>query len=105
MTARTPRRTLETTVATPAQIPFDAILAGQTPMIFKGLARDWPLVQAGLKSAQAARDHIRAHDRGGRVVGYLGDPAIKGRFFYDEGRTGLNFKAERAPLEDFLRRL
>jgi hypothetical protein len=105
MTAPTPRRTLETTVATPAEIPFDAILAGQTPMVFKGLVRDWPLVQAGLKSAQAARDHIRAHDRGGRVVGYLGDPAIKGRFFYDEGRTGLNFKAERAPLEDFLCRL
>ena len=44
MTAPTPRRTLETTVATPAEIPFDAILAGQTPMVFKGLVRDWPLV-------------------------------------------------------------
>jgi hypothetical protein len=105
MTISTARRTLETTVATPAEIPFDAILAGQAPMVFKGLARDWPLVQAGLRGAQAARDYLRAHDGGGRVVGYRGDPAIKGRFFYDESRTALNFKAERAPLEDFLRHL
>ena len=105
MTALTARRTLETTVAQPAGIPFDAILAGQTPMIFKGLARDWPLVRAGLDSSQAARDYIRAHDQGGRVVGYTGDPAIKGRFFYDETLTAMNFKAERAPLETFLCRL
>ncbi len=105
MSALVARRTLETTVATPADIPFDAILAGQTPMVFKGLARDWPLIQAGLNGAQAARDYLRAYDEGGRVVGYLGDPAIRGRFFYDETRTGLNFKAERAPLGAFLDRL
>ncbi|WP_297506542.1 cupin-like domain-containing protein [uncultured Caulobacter sp.] len=105
MTALTARRTLETTVGSPAEIPFDAVLSGQTPMVFRGLARDWPLVQAGLTSSQAARDYIRAHDRGGRVVGYLGDPAIKGRFFYDETRAAMNFKAERAPLADFLARL
>lgn len=105
MTAITARRTLETTVATAAEIPFEAVLAGQTPMLFKGLARDWPLVQAGLQSGQAARDYIRAHDRGGRVVGYTGDPAIGGRFFYDDTRTAMNFKAERAPLETFLQRL
>lgn len=105
MTALTARRTLETTVATPAQIPFDAVLAGQTPMVFRGLARDWPLVRAGLESSQAARDYIRAHDQGGRVVGYSGDPSIRGRFSYDETLTAMNFKAERAPLEAFLRRL
>lgn len=105
MGALVARRTLETTVATPAEIPFDAVLAGQTPMLFKGLVRDWPLVQAGLKSSQAARDYIRAHDQGGRVVGYSGEPSIKGRFFYDETLTAMNFKAERAPLETFLQRL
>jgi hypothetical protein len=105
MTAITTRRTLEATVATPAEIPFDAVLAGQTPMLFKGLVRDWPLVQAGLRSGQAARDYIRAHDRGGRVVGYLGEPSIEGRFFYDDTCKAMNFKAERAPLEAFLQRL
>lgn len=105
MGALVARRTLETTVATPAEIPFDAVLAGQTPMLFKGLVRHWPLVQAGLQSSQAARDYIRAHDQGGRVVGYSGEPSIRGRFFYDDTCTAMNFKAERAPLETFLQRL
>ncbi len=105
MSALTARRTLETAVATPADIPFDAILAGQTPMLFKGLVRDWPIVQRGLESSQAARDYIRAHDQGGRVVGYSAAPEIRGRFFYDETCTAVNFKAERAPLETFLSRL
>ena len=105
MSAITARRTLEATVATAAEIPFQAVLAGQTPMLFKGLARDWPLVLEGLKSSQAARDYLRGHDRGGRVVGYTGDPSIQGRFFYDASLTVMNFKAERAPLETFLQRL
>lgn len=105
MTAITARRTLEMRVATAAEIPFQAVLAGQTPMLFKGLARDWPLVKEGLKSSQAARDYIRAHDQGERVVGYTGDASIQGRFFYDDTLTAMNFKAERAPLETFLQRL
>ena len=99
------RRTIEATVGAPNEIPFEAIMAGQTPMIFKGLARDWPLVRAGLESAQAARDYIRAHDRGVPVVGYVGEPAIGGRFFYDDSLAGLNFKAGRAPLDVFLSRI
>lgn len=105
MTAITARRTMEATVATAAEIPFAAVLAGQKPMLFKGLAGEWPLVLEGLKSSQAARDYLRAHDQGGRVVGYSGDPSIQGRFFYDDTRTAMNFKAERAPLETFLQRL
>ena len=105
MIAITQRRTLETTVTTAGEIPFDAVLAGQTPMVFKGLARDWPLVRAGLESDQAARDYIRAHDQGGRVVGYTGAPSIGGRFFYDDTLTAMNFTAERAPLETFLSRI
>ncbi len=105
MTAITARRTLETKVASAVEIPFDAVLAGQTPMLFKGLAGDWPLVREGLKSSQAVRDYLRAHDQGGRVVGYSGDPSIQGRFSYDDTLTAMNFKAERAPLEIFLQRL
>ena len=33
---------------TPAEIPFDDILAGQRPTIFRGMARDWPLVREGM---------------------------------------------------------
>lgn len=99
------RKVIETTVASARDIPFDAVLQGQTPMIFKGLARDWPLVRKGLEAPRAAMDYLRANDRGGRLLAYVGEPAIKGRFFYDDSRTAMNFRAERAGLDDILRRI
>jgi hypothetical protein len=99
------RKVLETTVASPRDIPFEAVLQGQTPMVFKGLAQDWPLVRAGLESAKAAMAYLSSHDRGGRLLAYVGEPEIKGRFFYDDSRTAMNFRAERAGLGDILQRI
>ena len=99
------RRVLEATVASPGDIPLAAVIEGQTPMIFRGLARDWPLVRAGLDSVEAAMSYLLSQDRGGPLLVYVGDPAIKGRFFYDERCTGLNFRTERAGLGEILARI
>lgn len=99
------RKVLETTVASPRDIPFEAVLQGQTPMVFKSLTHDWPLVRAGLESAKAAMAYLSSHDRGGRLLAYVGEPEIKGRFFYDDSRTAMNFRAERAGLGDILQRI
>lgn len=99
------RKVLETTIPSARNIPFEAVLQGQTPMIFKGLARAWPLVQAGLESPRAAMDYLQANDGGGRLLAYVGQPEIKGRFFYDDSRTSMNFRAERAALSDILQRI
>ncbi|WP_010546226.1 transcription factor jumonji jmjc domain-containing protein [Sphingomonas elodea] len=40
----------------PDAIPFGQLLAGQVPVILKGVAAHWPLVQAGQHSADAAMD-------------------------------------------------
>lgn len=102
---RVVRKVLETTVASAADIPFEAVLQGQTPMIFKGLARDWPLVRKGLESARSAMDYLLSYDQGGRLLAYVGEPQIKGRFFYDDSRTAMNFRAERSGLGDILGRI
>ncbi|OYW24563.1 MAG: cupin, partial [Caulobacter sp. 12-67-6] len=99
------RKVLETTIPSARSIPFEAVLQGQTPMIFKGLARAWPLVRAGLESPRAAMDYLQANDGGGRLLAYVGQPEIKGRFFYDDSRTAMNFRAERAALSDILQRI
>ncbi len=99
------RRTEVVEGATPQDIDFDAILQGQQPKVFKGMARDWPLVREGLESPQAAMAYIAAHDSGQPVVAYVGDPAIKGRFFYDEERGGMNFQAGRVRLAEFMERV
>ena len=75
------------------------------PVVVEGAAAGWPLVAAGREGAGAAADHLRRFYGGRPVTGYVGDASIGGRFFYDEAVAGLNFTAERAPLESFLQRI
>ncbi|MCR5881070.1 cupin-like domain-containing protein [Phenylobacterium sp. J367] len=100
-----PRPVEEVRGVTPDAIPFDEILEGQRPMVFKGMVADWPLVRQGLQSPGAAIAYLKAFDGGEPVVGYTGGPEIGGRFFYDDTLTRLNFRAERVGLSAFLDRM
>jgi hypothetical protein len=79
-----------------------AIVAEDVPTILKGAAHDWPLVQAGLESSENAMAYVRRFDAGRSVVGYTGDPAIRGRFHYNDDATGMNFRGGRVTLDAFL---
>ncbi len=96
------RKTRVITVSSPKDIAFDEILREQRPAIFRGLARDWPLVRLGLESPGKAMDYLAQYAGGQRVVAYRGAPGIKGRFFYDDALTAMNFQAGRAPLGEVL---
>ena len=89
----------ETQVGAFAEIDFARLIAEQTPMIFKGLAADLPLVQAGLSSPQAAMDHLRRFYGGKPVLVFRGDPSIRGRFGYTPNVDNFNFTAEQMPLD------
>jgi Cupin-like domain len=69
----------------------NAILPENKPAVLRGLIRDWPAVQEGLKSARALCDYIAKCDGGRPVETLVGDAAIRGRFFYSDDLTGLNF--------------
>ncbi|MES2442648.1 MAG: cupin-like domain-containing protein [Pseudomonadota bacterium] len=99
------RETQVLTGIAPDAIPYRDLLDAQQPAILKGVARDWPLVRRGLESPAAAIATLKAFDGGRPVTGFTGAPAIKGRFFYDETATALNFEAARVPLAEFLDRL
>ncbi|MBB5863733.1 cupin-like domain-containing protein [Xanthomonas sp. 3058] len=75
-----------------------AVLRSTTPLVLRGLVRDWPLAQAGAASAQAAVAYLRGFDRGEAVVAQVGPPEIDGRFFYNADMSGFNFRPERVPL-------
>ncbi|PPT41689.1 cupin [Xanthomonas arboricola] len=75
-----------------------AVLRSTTPLVLRGLVRDWPLAQAGATSAQAAAAYLRDFDRGEAVVAQVGPPDIGGRFFYNADMSGFNFRPERVPL-------
>jgi len=90
---------------TPDHIPYDQLMADQQPVILRGMAHHWPLVQAGLQSPQAASAYLKGFYQGRPVTAYRGAPDIGGRFFYTDDLTGLNFQAGRLPLGDFLDQL
>ncbi len=86
----------------PDALPLDELLAGGEPALLRGIGRDWSLVQAGLRSTQAAMDHLREHYNGRPVPYSWGPPETAGRPFYSEDFTGLNTEARRGGLDRVL---
>ena len=72
-----------------------ALVARERPVIVKKLAADWPIVERGREGRASVIAYLKAFDAGRPVVGFTGDPAIGGRFFYNDEVTALNFTASR----------
>ena len=68
------------------------ILPAQQPVVMRGLVADWPAVRAGRQSPQAMANYLRGFDTGASADTMFGDPAIGGRFFYNDELTGHNFQ-------------
>lgn len=86
----------------PDALPLETLLRDNLPTVLKGLARDWTLVQAGLRSPQAAMDELRAHYNGRPVQYNWGEPETAGRPFYKPGFTELNCEVRRGTLDQVL---
>jgi hypothetical protein len=80
----------------------DAILTSTEPLILRGLVSHWPLVQAGLQSPAAADAYLRRFYRDAPVVAMLGEPAIGGRYFYNDDLSNVNYVPVRARLDQVL---
>jgi hypothetical protein len=80
---------------------LDATLRGaSTPFIARGIAKDWPLVAAGLEQGgKGARDYLLRYARNRKFEVNIGQPGQGGRLFYDE-RMDMNFRMGRAALAD-----
>ena len=74
------------------------------PFIVRGLVADWPLVQAGRRSADEARRYILAHHRDRPFTVSVGDPQSDGRLFYDQAMA-MNFRTLRAKLPEIFTRI
>lgn len=62
------------------------------PVVIRGLVADWPVVKAARGSPRALKDYLAAFDAGGRVEVFIGDPAIRGKYYYNPGLQGFNFE-------------
>jgi hypothetical protein len=75
------------------------------PVILRGLARDWPAVQAARSSPEALVAYLKRFSHPEPVSAIVGAPEIGGRFFYTPDLKGLNFTRGQSPLAPFLDRL
>ena len=82
---------------TPAQFHEEIIPAGK-PVVFRGLVADWPVVRAHQESPQAMCAYLQRFDRGRPITTAMGPPGIKGRFFYQDDLSALNFRMGQARL-------
>jgi hypothetical protein len=72
----------------------EEIMPAALPAVLRGVAADWPAVRAAA-TPEGIAAYLQAQDSGAKFDMLVGPPAIKGRFFYNEDMTGLNF--ERLP--------
>lgn len=79
----------------------DRIASVPQPVVVRGLVRDWPLVQAGLRSAREAREYLARHARPVDLPVSIADPSQRGRLFYDEAMA-VNFRMGKGRLADIL---
>lgn len=74
------------------------VYASTRPLVLRGVAAHWPLVQAARRSPREAIDYLRRHARDEKVVAMVGAPEYRGRFFYNADLGGFNFHQEQPRL-------
>ena len=84
---------------------LNEIIGAGRPAILRGLVRDWPMVEAARRSADAAIECLQRFDNGNPVDAILMPPEAVGRVFYDETMAGFNFVRSRLPLAKVLEQL
>ena len=78
----------------PAEALPPAVLQSTQPVLLRGLAAQWPMVQAAQRSDADFCDYLRRFGPETRLGLWRGKPEINGRFFYNDDFTGFNFQRE-----------
>jgi hypothetical protein len=84
---------------------LEEIRPARQPAVIRGLAADWPAVRAARESDEEIVAYMKRFRVERPVAAIVGEPEIKGRFFYTEDLRGLNFARGVSPLDPFLDRL
>jgi len=83
----------------------DEIRPARRPAVMRGLGKDWPAVQAGRTSPEAAIAYLKRFARADPVAAIVGPPESEGHFFYTPDLKALNFQRGQSPIDPFLDRL
>ncbi len=93
-------------IAVPDSATFEREVRPQfRPVVLRGIAAHWPLVQAAARSAQEVLDEVVALDSGLPADLMVAPASERGRFFYAPDMRGFNFRREKAPLAQLAQHL
>ncbi len=67
------------------------VIEGCAPVIMRGAVLNWPVFHAGQFSPYALRAYLARFANATRAEGFVGSPAIRGRYAYGEELEGFNF--------------
>jgi mannose-6-phosphate isomerase-like protein (cupin superfamily) len=84
---------------------FQNIRSLGKPAVFRGLASGWPAVQAAMRGNEHFIAYLKRFPEKSRPAAIVGPPELRGRFFYNDDVTALNFQRGVTDLEPFLDRL
>jgi len=90
--------------ANAGEFPHD-VLASTEPLVLKGLVANWPFVQSGKQSTDAAIEYLRRFYDNATIGAFFGEPDIDGRVFYNEDMTGFNYQPVMLKLDQFLEKI
>lgn len=79
----------------------DRLAGATTPFVVRGLAADWPLVQAGQRGAAEARAQLAGLARDRAFPASIGSQPGDDRLFYDAAMA-MNFRSDTGPLPHWL---
>jgi hypothetical protein len=89
----------------PDNVPISDLVAGNVPVVLRGLVSNWGITRAAMKSDRSAMDYIGGFYNGRPVNASVGAPEIQGRLFYSDDFSRLNFSVEKVKLDEFLARI
>jgi hypothetical protein len=81
------------------------IAAAHQPVVMRGLVRDWPLVSAASGSIEDTANYLFPHCDDKPVNTFIGESAMKGRFFYGDDLKSFNFERVQISVRQLFERL
>jgi oxalate decarboxylase/phosphoglucose isomerase-like protein (cupin superfamily) len=87
------------------QIFEEEIQTAGKPVVLKGLVAQWPVVHAAQQSNQALGTYLKQRDAGAPVETFVGQPEMKGRYFYNDDMSGFNYEKGQTTLSHIIDQL
>jgi len=83
------------------ELVADELESLDQPLVYRGVAKDLPLVVAGEKSVSSAQELIATYSKQAPVKAARVPASAQGRIYYDEALTGFNYQGGNVSLETF----